>query len=177
MKPKLEVSIKIRSALVEKEYISATKKKIKLIKVFPPYKGDKIDITIERNKSCNVSEYNKDTEAINDIYDSEEVIQKNINNNLHMSMVNETYQHKNILNSSMLNFSNMSNFQTDFKQEELKDPDILENLNSLKVLNYKIAKYESKAANYGGQIPLLIKNKISKCKVKLKVIFIFKSYY
>lgn len=54
-----------------------------------------------------------------------------------------------------------------FKPEELEDPDLVENLNTLKVLRFKVDKYEEIRNQIEGRTPRELMEKISKMKAKI----------
>ena len=57
-----------------------------------------------------------------------------------------------------------------FKPEELKDPDIADNLNSMKVLDFKINELDAKIKKIEGRTPKPLREKLIKMKCKKKVL-------
>lgn len=66
-------------------------------------------------------------------------------------------------NKSMINKSN-------FREEELKDPDIVDNLNSTQVINYKLAEIEKKIKEISGRTPKPLRDKLIQLKCKKNVL-------
>ena len=144
-------------------------KEIKENKVIEVNKEAKDNNKINENqeiKENKVIEVNKEAKDINEnknnkIKENEEKDNKIINNNILIKNKNELGKGNN--NNDEIN-KNL------FNEEELKDIDHINNLNSIKVLEDRLKKMEAKIAKIQGRTPKPLLTKKAKINVKLKLI-------
>ena len=159
MVPQYFVSIKIREPCVEKEYKNVSKPVLSITKTYPPFDidgtgnssntHDVIDNTSNNYNNTNiVNNDNSNKKLTNLVTDKKEVeISKpkpnnntNVNNNNNTSTTVKPTEKK-IIDKSQ------------FTNEELEDPDNLEMLNTIKVLELGLAKVEKEIQAVEGRIP------------------------
>lgn len=183
----IDVSVKIRSALIEKEYDTAYRETLQIKRIYPEFKinGDNYipqqnisnyENNDVRNISVNriLSEIEKEKEDI-------KVIQMDKNDNIDLTVTNKSNQSKvnQKVNNQVNKPTNTININNDvnggkidrniFKEEELNDVDyFIDNLNSLKVLKERLKHLESVIAKIDGRTPREILQKKIKINVKIK---------
>ena len=156
-KPKIQVKISTRVPCVDKIYLE---KKIPIYvikKIYPSFKGEVIKIDFDLNFDSvgdNLISQKKTNKNQND--SSEKKID-NINQNK-----NPNPQNKKTDNTNQNISQNVKIDINQFKKEELVDPDILDNLNSMEVLKNKKTFYEGKAKKIEGRTPKELREKINK---------------
>ena len=161
-KPKIQVKISTRVPCVDKIYLE---KKIPIYvikKIYPSFKGEVIKIDFDLNFDSvgdNLISQKKTNKNQND--SSEKKID-NINQNK-----NPNPQNKKTDNTNQNISQNVKIDINQFKKEELVDPDILDNLNSMEVLKNKKTFYEEKAKKIEGRTPKELREKINKIVVKI----------
>lgn len=149
-KAKIKVTVKINSPLVTKEYITSSKVCMKITKTFPPFKGDQIDGDLIDNydKPTTINEVKKDVKKapVNEpkAADAQKPVQRKPTVPLQID-------------------------PNDFKKEEIENPDHIDNLVSLKVLEFKIKKVEEEIKNIEGRAPPVLRDKLLRMRVKHKV--------
>jgi hypothetical protein len=140
---KINVSINLRTPTVSREFTSIAKLTFQITKNFPSYKSmpDKPEPVKEEPKKKE-SEVAKPKETKPEAKQTEPKVKPK-----------------------------MVEFNVDeFKPEELEDPDFIDNLVSLKVLELKIKAVEAEVAKIDGRAPPKIREKLLKMRVKYKVI-------
>ena len=161
-KPKIQVKISTRVPCVDKIYLE---KKIPIYvikKIYPSFKGEVIKIDFDLNFDSvgdNLISQKKTNKNQND--SSEKKID-NINQNK-----NPNPQNKKTDNTTQNISQNVKIDINQFKKEELVDPDIIDNLNSMEVLKNKKTFYEEKAKKIEGRTPKELREKINKIVVKI----------
>lgn len=157
---KICVTAKIRSPCTTKEYTTISKTGIAVSRTFPPFKGENVHGVIdEESKPTHI---NKDVKVVKKkevILNDNKVAKKDADKGgKKMPDLNVEYK------------------MSDFKPEELENPDIIDNLSSLKVLEFKIKKVQEEINKIEGRAPANLRDKILKMKVKKNVnkFFIFK---
>ena len=161
-KPKIQVKISTRVPCVDKIYLE---KKIPIYvikKIYPSFKGEVIKIDFDLNFDSvgdNLISQKKTNKNQND--SSEKKID-NINQNK-----NPNPQNKKTDNTTQNISQNVKIDINQFKKEELVDPDIIDNLNSMEVLKNKKTFYEGKAKKIEGRTPKELREKINKIVVKI----------
>ncbi len=161
-KPKIQVKISTRVPCVDKIYLE---KKIPIYvikKIYPSFKGEVIKIDFDLNFDSvgdNLISQKKTNKNQND--SSEKKID-NINQNK-----NPNPQNKKTDNTNQNISQNVKIDINQFKKEELVDPDIIDNLNSMEVLKNKKTFYEEKAKKIEGRTPKELREKINEIVVKI----------
>ena len=161
-KPKIQVKISTRVPCVDKIYLE---KKIPIYvikKIYPSFKGEVIKIDFDLNFDSvgdNLISQKKTNKNQND--SSENKID-NINQNK-----NPNPQNKKTDNTTQNISQNVKIDINQFKKEELVDPDIIDNLNSMEVLKNKKTFYEGKAKKIEGRTPKELREKINKIVLKI----------
>jgi hypothetical protein len=155
-KSSISAILKIRNSLDKNEFITTSKTSITITKTFPPFKGASVDGQID-----------------------EELKPTSINKNIGNPVRKPTL--KNPQNNNQKNQVNISNISiisklpdykmSDFKQEELTNPDFIDNLVSIKVLNFKIDQVNREIQGIEGRAPPHLREKLLKMKVKKNVSF------
>jgi hypothetical protein len=151
--PTLEVKICLREPIVEKEYTITSKTVFTITKSFPPFRGEGQGETFDHPSSNQVS--------TNKAKSSEQVIPKP---KVEVTKPEIKPQPKKpVTNQPAIDAS-------EFTQEELDDPDIQENLNSLKVLEFKLAQIEEQMKKIDGRPPAKMREKFLKIKCRKNVL-------
>ena len=201
----IDVTINIRSAIIDKEYETAYREVLKIKKIYPKFDIDG-DNYIARNNQFIKLSINQILNEINDINDKKietslneniEIKKENniINNNSNNNgceiekedtlKINKKINPNNKINNinkkkePAKNVNNINNIKGQanndakidknlFKEEELNDVDIIDNLNSLKVLNDRLKNLEIMIAKIDGRTPRELLQKKIKINVKIK---------
>jgi hypothetical protein len=135
---KIQVTIKLRTPTVGREYTTISKLTFQITKTYPSFKSfavEKKEPEIEKPKNIEAKSA-------------------------------EVKKPEPMVKPKMTEFN-----PNEFKPEELEDPDYIENLVSLKVLEMKIKVVEGEIAKIDGRAPPKIREKLLKMRVKFKVIF------
>lgn len=144
--PNLEVSITLRTPISGKEYNIISKPVMTITKTFPPFRGDGVVESVEYPSS------NKKITVSDDV--------------LLKPTQKETKQQKNE-NPRPSKPANKEQIDTsEFSQEELNDPDTPDNLNSVKVLQFKIDQVQSEINKIEGRAPPKLREKLLKFKCR-----------
>jgi len=154
---KIFASIKIRQPTIEKEYIDVSKTAISITKTYPPFKGENITGIIDEEEKPkkineNVKIVKKPEQSARDAKQSQK-------------QENPVTEKKDVPVKNQMEYQ-----MSDFRNEELDNPDCLENLTSLKVLVFKISKVEEEIKKIEGRAPPKIREKLIKMKVNKNVI-------
>ena len=187
----IDVSVKIRSALIEKEYDTEYRETIKIIRIYPEFKinGDNYipQQNISNNENSNLKNISV-SRILSEIETKKEEIKvmpkMNKFDNIYSSISNKSNQNNanqqinkavNIQTNKMninKNNNNASGEKIDrsiFKEEELNDVDFfIDNLNSLKVLKERLKHIEGVIAKIDGRTPRELMQKKIKINVKIK---------
>ena len=187
----IDVSVKIRSALIEKEYDTEYREAIKIIRIYPEFKinGDNYipQQNISNNENSNLKNISV-SRILSEIETKKEEIKvmpkTNKFDNIYSSISNKSNQNNanqqinkavNIQTNKMninKNNNNASGEKIDrsiFKEEELNDVDFfIDNLNSLKVLKERLKHIEGVIAKIDGRTPRELMQKKIKINVKIK---------
>ena len=175
--PKIEVKIQLRNPCVGEAYEEKVKLNYKLIKIYPSFKS-KISHNVQKNE---VTDMNiKKEEKIENPKDkiSQDKIPINQNKNETQNQMKKENINKNkkvITNNNQDNNKNQNQVKKQhpyidknkFKKEELEDPDIIDNLVSVSVLEFKDKELESKMKKIETRIPRPLRDKSNKIKVKM----------
>jgi hypothetical protein len=141
---KIGITIQLRNPTVGREYTTVSKLTFQITKTFPSFKaGGGTIATIPEKKLEPIKEEPK--------------IEKK-------PEPKKPEPEKPKAKPKMAEFS-----EDDFKPEELEDPDFIENLSSLKVLELKIKGVEAEVAKIEGRAPPKLREKLLKMRVKYKV--------
>jgi hypothetical protein len=160
---KIFFSAKIRSALVNKEYIMVSKTGLAVTRTFPPFKGENVHgIIDEENRPVEINKNLKVVKKEIDFEDKQPKVDKKKKINASPNKEKNSQQKK-------LPEMNVEFKMSDFKQEELENPDFIDNLVSLKVLEFKIKKTDEEIQKIEGRAPPKLREKILKMKVKKNV--------
>lgn len=151
---KIYVSFKLRQPTIEKEYMNVSRTGISITKTFPPFKGDNIaGIIDEEEKPKKINENVK-------IVKKPEARVENKIKPVPKQPVHPPKEKKDGQPRAEIEYQ-----LSDFKPEELDNPDIIENLTSVKVLNFKISKVEEEIKKIEGRAPQKIREKMIRMKV------------
>ncbi len=190
----IDVTITLRSPIVNKEYDTAYRDVLKIKKIYPQFNinGDnntspspKNQIKISVNRLLNEIENQANKKIESNINRNTEIKKENkniVNNNSNINKniikeekkenINNINKNENINNINNINIGNVNNGEKIdkklFKEEELKDVDIIDNLNSLKVLTDRINNLEKVIAKIDGRTPKELLQKKIKMNVKKK---------
>ncbi len=175
--PKIEVKIQLRNPCVGEAYEEKVKLNYKLIKIYPSFKS-KISHNVQKNEVIDMNI--KKEEKIENPKDkiSEDKIPINQNKNETQNKMKNENTNKNkkvITNNNQDNIKNQNQVKKQhpyidknkFKKEELEDPDIIDNLVSVSVLEFKDKELESKMKKIETRIPRPLRDKSNKIKVKM----------
>ena len=135
------VSIKIREPCVEKEYKNVSKPVLTITKTYPPFSIDDNEIIDTNNIDNTSNSYNK----TNIVKKEPKIIEKNTNNKPVVNNNNKSNPqantNKKVIDKSM------------FTNEELEDPNNIDMLNTIKVLELNLVKVEKDIQKVEGRIP------------------------
>lgn len=167
--PKLDVTITLRNPISGKEYSTVSKTVLTITKTFPPFRGEgaveshnypgsdkKVDISdkemIQPNKvpakkpDSNVSKPQKETPKT------------------------KTADDKRKQQSTDANKPNRPRIDpSSFSQLELDDPDHIDNINTIKVMEFKIDKVQKEINAIEGRAPAKLREKLIKLKCKKNI--------
>jgi hypothetical protein len=156
--PTIEVKIELREPIVEKEYTITSKTVFSITKSFPPFKGEGEGHSFDHPSSTNtVGKLTPHKEPILPLTQQTRPVEKKSE-----TKVPDTKKSVST-NAPTLDAS-------EFTQEELEDPDIQENLNSLKVLEFKISHIEEAMKKIEGRPPAKLREKYLKLKCRKNVL-------
>ena len=188
----IDVSIKIREPIYEKQYEISFREVLKIKRVYPKFsvEGDnymnknnennKNDESINKLLEEIEGEGNKinnnkiESKEVKDNYNNNNKNKKkdniNINNNIakNINKINDNYQNNNNIKKNINNNNNEKIDKTLFKEEELNDVDCIDNLNSLKVLKDRLKKLEAQIAKIDGRTHRELLQKKIKIGAKIK---------
>ena len=178
----IDVTIKIRSPLLEKEYETASREVLKIKKIYPEFdiNGDNYNLSNKNEIDISVNKILQEIENISENKKQKEYKDTNINENININEINEDNKINtknnlekkvNKINHINNNNNNNKNEKIDknlFKEEELNDVDCIDNLNSLKVLKDRLKKVENKIKKIDGRTPKELLQKKIKINVKIK---------
>ena len=177
--PKLEIKISTRIPCVDPIY-KENKIPIYVInKIYPSYKGQTIKIDFDLQFDSTGVSFSQEKKQTNTNISSEKKIDNPQNKNIGNTKIQNTNKdnnHNNQNNDNKKNSGNKDNQDkkpsnkidgSKFKKEELLDPDIIDNLNSMEVLKSKKQFYEEKAKKIEGRTPKDLREKINKITVKV----------
>ena len=165
------IGVKIRKSLREKEYIRIRKINYFISKVYPQLKvrGSNSIESIKTNTQIPkvIAKYIK---TINSTVDKEKAPVKTPEKNpIEASVVNQDEEKEKQITKIEKQIGGAPSIITkkkEFSEEELKDPDYIDNLNSLMVLEFKLKKYEDIRNNIDGRTPKELMERIIKIKFK-----------
>ena len=159
--PKIDIAIKLRTPFMEPEFISKPKEVFEISKLYPefkidttggaPFESSAAPIETGPKKPETTSQPKKQTQP-------QQPTQTSQNKPQQQQQTQQPQQNKTVINKS------------NFKAEELKDPDIVDNLNSMEVINYKLAELEKKIKEISGRTPKSLKDKLIQLKCKKNVL-------
>ena len=190
----IDVEIKLRTPVVTKNYESAYREIFCITKVYPKFNIEGDNYVPKQNilkESVNTilrdieskSKVNKipEKKTENEMpvikeekLDLEQNKKINNNNNINKNINNKNNVKKEIKtnNEKNKNINNNNNKEkidkSLFKEEELSDPDTIDNLNSLKVLKDRLKKLEEKISKIDGRTPRELMQKKVKINIKIK---------
>lgn len=166
--PEYEIELQIREPITEKEYLLKTRNVLKIVKTYPPFEIEK-EISKESKEINNQSSHKpKEEEAL---------LNKNKENNI-VNIKKEGEKKESLIsikNETKEKEKEKENQQTkispsEFNQEDIKDPENIENLNTLKQLEYVLLKVEKKISQVEGRPPMELRQSKMKLSVKKKMI-------
>lgn len=166
--PKLELNVKIRNPVVGKEYNTVSKTVLTITKTFPPFRGEG---AVESH-----SYPGSDRKA--DIGDKQMVSERKpptkTDSKKKVTVTQESKKKEPQQQSSQTNGKPKTEKPhvdgSEFSKEELADPDIPDNLNSMKVLLFKIGQIENEIKNIEGRAPPKLREKLLKTKCRKNVL-------
>jgi hypothetical protein len=153
--PTLEVKINLREPIAEKEYTVTSKTVFAITKSYPPFRGDGEGGDFE-HPSTSGSSTSKTVPVQSKPQSTANVVKK-------PEVKVQSEPKRSVSNQPPIDAS-------EFTQEELDDPDIQDNLNSLKVLEFKIAQLEEHMKKIEGRPPSKMREKFLKLKCRKNVL-------
>jgi hypothetical protein len=154
---KINVNLKLRSPFANKEYISVSKLVLTITKTFPPF-------VLEGNSKVDKKPQNVNANNSNNKEEKKQIKQeKKKDDNKEL----KPQENKEVKPQQKKKVEVNEN---EFKSEELENPDIIDNLVSLKVLEFKIKKCEQESKKIEGRCPPALREKMLKMRVKYKTI-------
>ena len=167
IKPKIQVKVSMRVPCVDTIYKEKKTPIYVIKKIYPSFKGEVIKIDFNLNFDSLGDNFISQKKSIKSQNDSSEKKIDNTNQNKNPNIQNKK------TNNTNQNISESKNVNIDvnqFKKEELVDPDIIDNLNSMEVLKNKKLFYEAKAKKIEGRTPKELREKINKITVKITIL-------
>jgi hypothetical protein len=158
---KLSIGLKLRTPIGGKELITTSTTQLVITKTFPPFKGGGGHVVIEDKSSTSPPKKPVDSKKAN----------KPNNPNPIVSSNNVSQNTQNTQNQAKPKGKPIEVNESDFRKEELENPDDIENLVSLKVLEMKIKKAEEESKKIEGRVPPKLREKMLMMRVKHKVSF------
>ncbi len=183
--PFIEVTFKLRTPCAEKEYDITYKNRFNVTKIFPPFKGE--------NKGDAAIKLEVQAPKVSEV-DLGVSVPKITENDLKVAAPKQPEKAK--IPPSKSSAANPSVKaegvsrptkapqgkkkppavkgpvidKSEFREEELEDPDNIDSLNSLQVLQFKLDKYEEQRAKIDGRTPRELMQKICKIKCKMNIL-------
>ena len=145
--PKFEIKISLRTPLVEPQYISKSKEVFAVSKFYPEFKITKTESAFE---SSAAPTDNKPSST-----QTKPVTQQKPQATPAAKAAEKPRQH---IDGSK------------FSPDDLKDPDNVNNLNSMQVINYKLAEIEKKIKSIEGRTPKPLRERLVNLKCKKKIL-------
>lgn len=152
--PKLEVSLKLRSPFIDKEYDIKMKKGFQINKIIPPFKGEGSELRKPEPipPQSIIKDQPKQQQQQSSLQKPQQPQQQPIN-------PNKPKENKpTIINKSQ------------FSSEELKNPDVIDNLNTMEVLSFKEKQLNEKISKIEGRTPKELREQLVKIKCKKKIL-------
>lgn len=155
--PEFKLHLSVRTPTTEKEYTTIQKKVLKITKTYPEFKKDallieapkeKEIVNIDNTKNENIKK-DKNIKNIPTDNKPKEIPKNNPNPE---KKVSEKLEEK--ISSS------------EFSKEELEDPDILDNLNSVKVMEIKVERFDAKIKKMEGRPPQKLRQEFLQLKCR-----------
>lgn len=147
--PKLDVSVTLRQPVADKEFTTTSKTVLTITKTFPPFKGDATDVPVDNTPVTKPDITQKTKETVNKPKPQAET--------------KPQAQAHSKPNAPPVDAS-------EFTKEELADPDIPDNFNSMKVLEFKLARIQKEIDGIEGRAPAKLREKLVKTKVRKNVL-------
>jgi hypothetical protein len=174
--PTLEVSVSLRNPITGKEYNITSKPVMTVTKTFPPFRGDGVvenvdypgnkNIEITNNSNGNANRTSNNTNSKSTL---EEKSNQKISKDTKDSK-NKTPNTTATTNNKPSKPSGDPIDPAEFTAEELNDPDIADNLNSVKVLQFKIDQVQADINKIEGRAPPKLREKLLKFKCRKNVL-------
>lgn len=164
--PEYEIELQIREPIAEKEYLLKTRNVLKIVKTYSPFEIEK-EISKESKEISNQSSHSqKEGEALlnkdkaNHMVNIKKEGEKKESTISIKSEIKEKEKEKQPTKIS----------PSEFSQEDIKDPENIENLNTMKQLEYVLLKVEKKISQVEGRPPMELRQSKMKLSVKKKMI-------
>jgi hypothetical protein len=160
--PKLDVTITLRNPISGKEFATVSKTVLTITKTFPPFRGEG---TVESHdypgsdKKVNLSDKEM-TQNVKPVKKPESNVkqpQKETSKTEDKSKQSQPPSNKPRIDPSI------------FSQLELDDPDHIDNINTIKVMEFKIDKIQKEMNAIEGRAPAKLREKLIKIKCKKNI--------
>lgn len=165
--PKFNFDICIRHPIKEKEFISVPKQVIRITKSYPEFirSGNLSTLNNENSNSENTDINNK----LNETSEENSIKEKINKDNFKKENNDDNREEKNKINLD--DFENNEKnekklLESEFKKEDIEDPENLDNLISLKVMEILIAKMDLQIKKIEGRTPSKIRMKFLSLKCR-----------
>jgi len=156
----------LRVPLLQKEYIIVTKQRLTVKKLYPSFKDEKPEVSVPVIEVGNRIPTNNSLVAI-----IPKQLQQDKQDNILISNQIKSDVKLDIVvpaNTKLDVNAKIAYNVSDFSADELKDPDIVANLLSLKVLKDRLAIMEDKYSKVEGRPPKELRDRLMKIRVQLK---------
>lgn len=160
--PKIEITIKTRTPISEKEWIVTSKPVFTVTKTFPPFRGEG-EVMSHDIAGTQTSQSTSTGNANVTITSSSKPKQNPETKTAQPQQKKKEPAQNKTSTEERINAS-------EFSKDELDDPDTVDNLNSVKVLEFKIAKIQSEMNKIEGRTPSALRQKLVKTKCKKNII-------
>jgi hypothetical protein len=150
--------MRVRTPFVEKEYQSISKTQFNVTKIYSPFKGEnavsfnKVEEENKVNKTKETNQTKSDNKKIETVKEKKPAVKP------------EEVKKDTVVKTEVI--YNVS----DFTQEELENPDVVDNLNSIEVLAFKLNKLNNEVKKIEGRVPRTLRDPINKLTVKKQIL-------
>jgi hypothetical protein len=164
---KINLSIKTRVPTAGKEFQTFIKTTPKITKIFPSF--ETFEDGEKKSFITNSSVVQKqDLKEIEDEINFKSKVLESVSKDTSRKPTSDIIKPKISNNKVSTANENVKMDASEFTREEIEDPDVIDNLKSVKVLEFKISKVDAKMKKIEGRAPRELRDTFLKMRVKLK---------
>jgi len=166
-KPKLSVCIKIRTPIAQKQYTIKSVTQLNVSKIYKPFRGEgAVNLSELQSEPVNRIEESKSEKKITQSQSKQSTQTQQSQQKQKPMPTQERKKDPNAPPKKEIAYD----VANDFTTEDLNDPDNKDNLNSLKVLDFKIKKVDAQIKKIEGRTPRDIRNKFISYSAKKQIL-------